>query len=153
MYRDGRVRRAGVAGALLVVACGLSGCNVPGASSGQAASTHPAVTMTGTWTYKTATTDERLHVKQDRSGALSGDGTSAVTVSGGTVDHSSIAVHTGKVRGSAVSLTLYVTPIDWGSGVSAVEYLTCSLLGRTLSCHMNLPLFHVKNAPQTFHKA
>lgn len=153
MYRDGRVRRAGVAGALLALACGLSGCNLPGTSSGQAASTHATATMTGTWTYKTATTDERLHVKQDRSGALIGDGTSAVAAGGGQVDHSSISVHTGKVKGSAVSLTLYVTPIDWGSGVTAVEYLTCRLSGRTLDCHMNLPLFHVKNAPQTFHKA
>src|SRR5690348_9183532 len=120
MQRDRRVRRAGAVAALLAVACGLSGCNLPGASNGQAASTHTTVTMTGTWTYKTGTTDERLHLKQGRSGTLSGDGTSAVTVSGGNVDHSSIVVHTGKVRGSAVSLTLYVTPIDWGSGVSAV---------------------------------
>lgn len=149
MERNGRVRTAGAAIALLALACGLSACSLPGTSDGQAAS-KPAST-TGSWVYRTHTTNEVLHLQQDGSGALSGDGTSAVTA-GGRVDHSSITVHSGKAHAGTLTLTLYVTQLDWGTGLTAVENLRCSVAARRLDCHMNLPLFHVQNAPQTFHR-
>jgi hypothetical protein len=150
MDRNGRVRTAGAAVALLALACGLSACSLPGTSDGQAAS-KPAST-TGTWVYKTHTTNEELHLQQDGSGAMSGDGTSAVTVGGGHVDHSSITVHSGKTHAGTLALTLYVTQLDWGTGLTAVENLRCGVAARRLDCRMNLPLFHIQNAPQTFQK-
>lgn len=153
MKRNGRIRRGGGAVALLALACSLSACSLPGASDGQAAVSKPAASTTGAWVYTTRTTDEKLHLRQDSRGAISGNGTSAVRVTNGQVDHSSITVHSGKAQGGRLTLMLYVTQLDWGSGLTAVENLRCGVASHALTCRMNLPLYRVQNAPQTFRKA
>src|SRR5579871_258366 len=123
-------------------------------SAQQSASGRPAaVAVTGTWTYRTSTTVENLYLKQGKGGAISGHGDSAVKVKKQT-DHSAIDVHSGKVNKGKLTLSIYVTPIDWGGSntLVLVENLACSVTSKVLHCRMDAPLYaNVRNIPQDFY--
>ncbi len=109
--------------------------------------------MTGTWVFTDRYTKENLRLHQAANGVITGDGDSAVIDTTGKTDHSQIAVHRGYKSGSTVTLTLFVTPIDWGTGVVVAEYLTCTQAASVLHCRMSIPLYtNVKNVPQDFYR-
>ena len=155
MNRRRRLWGAGAIATLSLLACGLSGCAIPGTTTD--ASTPPALhaapaanTTSGTWVFKNATTNEVLRLHQDKHGTVSGDGDAAVR-NGKKTDHSSIDIHNGRVRNGKLTLSLYVTQLDWGSGVTVVENLRCGTTARVLHCRMDLPLYvNVRNVPQDF---
>jgi hypothetical protein len=152
MSRRKCIAGAGSLAILVVLAGSLSGCSLPGAAS-RAATPTPAApaSATGTWVYRDHHTVETLHLRQGKGGALDGDGSLAVTVTNGTVDHSAITVHSGHVRTGKLNLSLYVEQLDWGSGLTVVELLRCQVAPRVLHCRMDLPLYvNVRNVKQDF---
>ncbi len=155
MNKRARLWSAGAIAALSVLACVLSGCAIPGTATDASASppAHPtpaANTISGTWVFKNATTNEVLRLHQDKHGTVSGDGDAAVRT-GKKTDHSSIDVHSGRAHNGKLTLSLYVTQLDWGSGITVVENLRCGTSARVLHCRMDLPLYvNVRNVPQDF---
>lgn len=154
MRMRGPVWRAAALACVGAAACGLSGCGPTTTADTQAAPTPTraptAVSATGTWVFKNSYTIETLRLRQRAHGIVSGDGSSAVTVKG-KVDHSSIKVHSGQAGHGRLTLTLYISPIDWGTGLHAVEDLRCAITPRFLHCRMDLPLYtNVRNIKQDF---
>jgi hypothetical protein len=147
-----RRRIVGALGILVLLAGSLSGCSLPGAQSNAATKT-PSVpaSATGTWVFKNSSTLETLHLRQGKGGAVGGDGSSAVTLANGQVDHSAITVNSGHARNGRLTLSLYVEQLDWGSGLTAVELLRCQMAPHVLHCRMDLPLYvNVRNVRQDF---
>jgi len=156
---------AGALAALLAVAGGLSSCGMLGAQTGSAsapatptrtASTQPRLGVTGagvtgTWVYTDPKTVETIHLRQARNGVVTGNGAATDRGNAGKIGHSGIAVHGGKARNGTVSLELYVSQLDWGTGLTIVENLQCATTARALRCRMSAPLYPtVRNIPQTF---
>lgn len=164
MREHGRLRRALAAAVLMALAGGLAGCSVPGSMASAPPATPtprprpPAAVLksaTGTWVFKDAATLEHLRLKQRAAGVVAGNGDAAVKVTTPTkrVDHSAINIHRGYLSKGTLTLSLYVTPTDWGSGETVVEYLTCKATTRVLHCLMSLPLFkNVSNVRQDFYR-
>lgn len=165
MKRRGRLWYAATIAALPLLACSLSGCGLAGPTTNAASPAKPtaapahvsktaaaaAGSITGAWVFKDKYTNEVLHLRQGKGSAVSGDGQSAVKDTKGKLDHSSIDVHTGRVTGSKLTLSLYVAQLDWGTGVTVVENLRCAVTSRVLHCRMDLPLYaNVRNVPQDF---
>lgn len=148
-------RRAALLVGVGILALSLSGCNLPGATTSAATATLTPrpLSVTGTWVFTDPNTVEKLYLKQGKGGTISGHGDAAVKGTDGKLDHSSIAVQKGSVTKGKVNLQIYITPIDWGSGATLVEYLHCTTAARVLHCRMDAPLFaNVRNVPQDFHR-
>lgn len=175
MNRRGRLWSAATIAALPLLACSLSGCGLAGPTTNAASPAKPTAapahvsisgltgthvykpgaaaggSITGAWVFKDKYTNEVLHLRQGKGSAVSGNGQSAVKDTKGKLDHSSIDVHTGRVTGRKLTLSLYVAQLDWGTGVTVVENLRCAVTPRVLHCRMDLPLYaNVRNVPQDF---
>jgi hypothetical protein len=116
-----------------------------------------AVSLTGKWVYRTSDTVENLYLKLGKGGAISGHGDSAVKDSKNRkkIDHSSIDVQSGKLSKSKLTLSIYITPIDWGGAntLVLVENLGCTVSSKVLHCRMDAPLYvNVRNIPQDFYR-
>ncbi len=126
----------------------------------RAAADPPLTTAAGTWVYRhqsfnpTAYTVETLHLRQARNGSVSGNGSAVVTAPEG-IGHAAINVTAGLLTKHKLTLTLYATRTDAGSGpaLTAVEYLHCTGTAHKLHCLMSVPLLRVSNAPLDFKRA
>lgn len=162
MHRYGRHGRAASPVLLAALVCGLSGCSLASGYANSAPATPtprpatpasaPLTSATGTWVFKSSDTIETLRLRQGHNGTISGSGDSTRSNAQGQVGHFSIGVHSGRLRNGTLSLTLYVTRTDTGSGLTVVEYLQCAARTRVLHCRMSLPLYKVSNAPQDFYR-
>lgn len=152
-----RIGGAAALAVLLALTGGLSGCalsSLTNSSAATASKTYTAprpATVAGTWVYRDAKTVETLHLAQGKHGAVSGDGKAIDKGNKGKVGHTSIHVNKGKLTGGKLSLEIYLQPLDWGNGLTLVEYLTCTPSARALTCRMSAPLYpNIRNVPQTF---
>lgn len=145
-----------------VLMVSLSGCSLPGTLNSSAASSptprpaaatsRPLASATGAWTFRDAYTVENLRLHQAGGGVVGGDGDSAVKNKQGGIDHSAINIHRGYLSKGKLTLTLYVMPVDWGSGETVAEYLTCAAVTPALHCRTDIPLFRVHNVRQDFYR-
>lgn len=158
MKRHHYLHRAGALVGLLALGAGLIGGAGHVAASGAAAratsgaashSTSRPIVVTGTWVYKDSTSREVLHLHQGKHGGIQGDGTADRTVSHKTY-HSVIYVNKGRWNKSTLNLQLYLTPVNWGNGLTAVEDLSCTAAARVLHCRMDMPLYKIHNVKQDF---
>lgn len=156
-----RTRRGVALATLLLVAGGLSGC-----ANGSAASTpKPTATPTpsavlvhkakpvnvgGAWVYKVSDTNEVLHLRQHKNGSVGGSGFSDRKLSDDKIAHSAIDVASGRLRNGTLTLSLYITQVNWGSGLTIVENLRCSPTAKVLHCRMDAPIYRVRNVKQDF---
>ena len=150
MKRQHRIWSTCALAGLLAVSAGLSGGDGRAVASGPAPHTASKPTVvTGTWVYKDSTTREVLHLRQGKHGGVQGDGASDRTVSHKTY-HSAIYVNRGRLSKGNLSLQLYITQVNWGSGLTAVENLSCTAAARVRHCRMDMPLYKLRNIKQDF---
>lgn len=142
-----RTRRGAALVALLAVTGGLAGC----ANDAAASTPQPKpVNVGGTWVYKVNDTNEVLHLRQHKNGSVGGSGFSDRKIAHGKTAHSAIGVTSGRLRNGTLSLSLYITQVNWGSGLTIVENLRCSPTAKALHCRMDAPIYRVHNVKQDF---
>lgn len=162
MMKHYRIWRACALVGLLALGAGLTGATgsasamsgstprtTSGASSHTSHTTSKPIVVTGTWIYKDSTSREVLHLRQGKHGGIQGDGTADRTVSHKSY-HSVIYVNKGRWNKSTLNLQLYLTQVNWGSGLTAVENLSCTAAARVLHCRMDMPLYKIHNVKQDF---
>ena len=174
--KNGERIRAGAALAVLgLLTVSLSGCaNGSAASAPKPTPTHAAtvaarptarpthatapapsakpVNVGGAWVYKVSDTNEVLHLRQHKNGAVSGSGFSDRKIAQSKIAHSAIDVANGRVHNGALTLSLYITQVNWGSGLTIVENLRCSATAKVLHCLMDAPIYRVHNIKQDFYR-